>query len=325
MDATTLQALRRLLHYSAEEAARDIPADAERPHGVEVRTWHRWESGQRPIPPNVRGRVLELTTWRTQRLEQLRDAAQAAAPGPLVVVWYIDRDDWTGGATGCDGGVLWRPEQSAAAAALAELGLDRVRLVPFDARAYNVWRRAQGIADGPQTRQRWAELAAAADPSQARSGPADPPSRPDQAPLAPIKGSESTPSTNQGVSPSTNLDAATPSTNLESSVNAVPLGIVIPDGIAFADLKLQRDPVTLEVEFDLQPIEAICRASGVPLEVFTQTEEDNLGGLIVGWYRHHRASGGTPDPVAEQIIAEVEAESRAGGAIAVISHGGSVQ
>lgn len=38
--------------------------------------------------------------------------------------------------------------------------------------------------------------------------------------------------------------------------------ITIPDGLNFAELKLTRDPVTGEVEFECAPLEAICEANG---------------------------------------------------------------
>jgi len=86
--------------------------------------------------------------------------------------------------------------------------------------------------------------------------------------------------------------------------------LAIPDDLAFEALKLTRDPRTGEVEFDWAPIEAICAASGVDVEVFKHgpEAEDNVSALIVAWYWAHLACGGAPDAVQEQIIAEVAAE-----------------
>ena len=36
--------------------------------------------------------------------------------------------------------------------------------------------------------------------------------------------------------------------------------------------------------------------------------EDNLAGLIVAWYAAHLRGGGDPDPIAEQLGAEIRAE-----------------
>lgn len=86
----------------------------------------------------------------------------------------------------------------------------------------------------------------------------------------------------------------------------------IPDGIAFADLRLSRDPLTREVSFDWEPVERICSASGIDSEVLRRSSEDAVGGLIVAWYNAHRRAGGAADPVAEQLIAEALAEGEYG-------------
>lgn len=100
--------------------------------------------------------------------------------------------------------------------------------------------------------------------------------------------------------------------------------LVVPDGLDFSALRLARDPITLEVEFDWAPVLAICAASGIDPDLFRARDEGNVSGLIVAWYREHRARGGAPDAVQEQLLAEVQAEDRAGPA-GVISHGGGVQ
>lgn len=84
--------------------------------------------------------------------------------------------------------------------------------------------------------------------------------------------------------------------------------LAIPEGVEFEALKLTRDPKTGEVAFDWGPIEAICEASGVDVEVFKNGPEDNVSALIVAWYRAHRAGGGAVDAVQEQLLAEVFAE-----------------
>lgn len=87
--------------------------------------------------------------------------------------------------------------------------------------------------------------------------------------------------------------------------------VAIPDDVDFADLKLARDD-NGDLSFDWTPIERICAASGMPVELFRDGPEDNVGGLIMAWYRAHRDSGGPLDPVAEDLIAEVAAEDAAG-------------
>lgn len=89
--------------------------------------------------------------------------------------------------------------------------------------------------------------------------------------------------------------------------------IRIPDGVTFADLKLRREPDG-SVSFDRAVIARVCQASGIDAARF-EADEDALSSLITGWYRAHRAQGGAPDPVEEDLIAEVRAEDAHGGGI----------
>lgn len=87
--------------------------------------------------------------------------------------------------------------------------------------------------------------------------------------------------------------------------------VAIPDGVDFADLRLARDPDG-SVSFDWGIIERICAASGLPVEMLRDGPEDNIAALLIGWYQAHRQRGGAPDPVAEDLLAEVRAEESAG-------------
>ena len=98
--------------------------------------------------------------------------------------------------------------------------------------------------------------------------------------------------------------------NMQSQIAAA----VIPDGMQFSDLKLARDPDGM-VSFDHAVIDRICAASGLSPALLHDGPEDNLASLIVGWYNAHRARGGAPDPVAEDLIAEVRIEGERGGGI----------
>jgi hypothetical protein len=89
------------------------------------------------------------------------------------------------------------------------------------------------------------------------------------------------------------------------------MGVKIPEHLRFADLHLARDPQTLAVSFNWEPIEQICERSGINLAMLRDGPEDNVAGLIVAWYAHHRAAGGVADPVAEQLIREVRREDAA--------------
>lgn len=87
--------------------------------------------------------------------------------------------------------------------------------------------------------------------------------------------------------------------------------VSILDDLDFSDLRLARDPDG-SVSFDWDVIARICNGSGIPEELFRETSEDYVAGLIVSWYQAHRQNGGAADPVAEDLIAEVMEEEKAG-------------
>ena len=88
--------------------------------------------------------------------------------------------------------------------------------------------------------------------------------------------------------------------------------ISIPQGLAFAALRLARDPATGDVSFDTAVIERIEKESGLPAGFFMGQHEDAVASLITGWYSAHRAAGGAPYHVAEDLLSEVRAEDAAG-------------
>lgn len=98
---------------------------------------------------------------------------------------------------------------------------------------------------------------------------------------------------------------------VEAHIKQQIAGITIPQDLSFPDLRLARDPDG-SVSFSWAAIERICKANQLSVEIFQDTPEDNVASLIVGWYRSHRENGGEPDPVAEDLIAEVLTEERAG-------------
>lgn len=123
MKAHELQALRRLLFLTTSEAARWLAADAERPRGVEERTWNRWEAGARPVPDNVAAAALDLVAWRAAQLARLTADMQASAARPYPLPWVDDADDWP-----TRNRAHWRAHQSACAAVLALAGPDQAEL-----------------------------------------------------------------------------------------------------------------------------------------------------------------------------------------------------
>ena len=91
-----------------------------------------------------------------------------------------------------------------------------------------------------------------------------------------------------------------------------PTPIAIPQGLAFAALRLARDPQTGDVSFDTSVSEQIERESGLPAGFFMGQDENAVASLITTWYAAHLQAGGGRDPVAEDLIAEVRAEDAAG-------------
>ena len=79
--------------------------------------------------------------------------------------------------------------------------------------------------------------------------------------------------------------------------------IVIPPGVKFSDLQISLNP-NGEVIFDWVPIHFICVASGLEINIFTESDDCNVMGLIDTWYRHHVAQGGKPDAAFENLREE---------------------
>jgi hypothetical protein len=75
----------------------------------------------------------------------------------------------------------------------------------------------------------------------------------------------------------------------------------------FSDLYLSRD-LDGSISFYWGVVQHICEASGLPTEI----SSDNVARLLVGWYQTYRQNGGSPDSVADELIAEVLAEENMG-------------
>lgn len=162
MNHTELGALRRLLMFSAAEAARWVAADDERPDGVEERTWNRWEGGKVPVPQNVATAILGLAKWRADYVRTMSNRVAhlwQATSSHVALTWYVEADDFLGPPE------RWRPYCSALATIYehAERGeLDaRVTLVTFEPGPYQRWRQAEGLADDGDAHARWTEEQAA--------------------------------------------------------------------------------------------------------------------------------------------------------------------
>lgn len=79
--------------------------------------------------------------------------------------------------------------------------------------------------------------------------------------------------------------------------------IKIDDQISFGDLQLARDAATGDIEMNTDVIARICDDNGID-----DPSEDFVSAVLVAWYRHQLANGGTPDTTMEIIAAEIDAE-----------------
>lgn len=154
MTPTTLQALRRLLFYTRQEAALLVAASPERPNGVTDRAWRQWEDGDRPIPADVERNLTALAAWRETALSAAaaairEQAARRGAAEAATVIWYECIDDWIS-LPGREP-AMFRPQQSVCAALAAQPG---VRLARFDLPAYAKW--LAGRPDNETNRAAWA-------------------------------------------------------------------------------------------------------------------------------------------------------------------------
>jgi hypothetical protein len=78
----------------------------------------------------------------------------------------------------------------------------------------------------------------------------------------------------------------------------------------FSELHMTRDNENIGYDWSL--IEDICDASGIDISEFRDENGNNISGLIYQWYSEHRARGGAPDPVMEDIIVEAKLETTFG-------------
>lgn len=147
MTPATLQALRRLLFFSVEEAAVLIG-------DVSPRSWQYWERGERNIPADVIDTIERLCAWRAQAIatadaQMAELQASHGVHGKAVLVWYQMLDDWI--TLPENEPQHWRPQCSVVAELAARHG---ARLVTFDGPAYAAW--LGNRKDSERMRAAWA-------------------------------------------------------------------------------------------------------------------------------------------------------------------------
>jgi DNA-binding transcriptional regulator YiaG len=66
MSPAELEALRRILFFSVNEAASLISYTSEQ-------TWYRWETGRRQVPADIAKAIEQLIAWRRNAIQRAID------------------------------------------------------------------------------------------------------------------------------------------------------------------------------------------------------------------------------------------------------------
>lgn len=82
--------------------------------------------------------------------------------------------------------------------------------------------------------------------------------------------------------------------------------LLIPDGLAFGDLGLNRCPETKRPRFKMSVFAALCKVNGFG-PAPTIANSDLAVWIILEWYRAHLAAGGKHDRVAERMLRKFDA------------------
>lgn len=84
---------------------------------------------------------------------------------------------------------------------------------------------------------------------------------------------------------------------------------IVPAGLEFAAARLARDADGM-LSFDTQILARVFCANGISTE--SLSDEDTVCEVLMQWYLTHMDAGGAPDPVMEDLYAEVAAEDALG-------------
>jgi hypothetical protein len=156
MTPTALQALRRLLFFTVQDAARLIASNQDQPQSVAEGIWQQWENGTLPIPQEISERMKELSDWRSDALAataeniRIQITEKSGVPDSVFVIWYDTLEDWL--SLPNREPVMWRLQQSVCASLMSMFSI--LRLVRFDPIAYHAWRDDR--EDAESLRAEWA-------------------------------------------------------------------------------------------------------------------------------------------------------------------------
>lgn len=81
------------------------------------------------------------------------------------------------------------------------------------------------------------------------------------------------------------------------------LTLKLPEGYAFADLKLRRcDDEAIDLDMDL--VKKVCSINGLSFEKVLQNPGPVVTSILTVWYKSHLAQGGAPDALMEELKAQ---------------------
>jgi len=153
MNHVELEATRRLLFYSVEEAAQVIG-------NVTPEKWLNWESGKVPIPGKVEDLILDVLEEYLFHLEshiaEFEDKIHNQGAKSVALVWYSFEDYLSRPDSKFNlSPEFWRP-QHAICAQLKMAYPDFVHIVKFDVVKYKKWLGTRNDSD--ESRGEWSTL-----------------------------------------------------------------------------------------------------------------------------------------------------------------------
>jgi hypothetical protein len=78
------------------------------------------------------------------------------------------------------------------------------------------------------------------------------------------------------------------------------LTLKLPEGYAFADLKLKRCADDA-IDLDMDLVKLICHINGLDFAKVCQNPGPVVTSILTVWYKSHLAQGGQPDALMEQL------------------------
>ena len=78
------------------------------------------------------------------------------------------------------------------------------------------------------------------------------------------------------------------------------LTLKLPEGYAFADLKIRRC-ASDAIDLDMDLVKLVCTLNGLDFDKVCQDPGPVVTTILTVWYKTHLAGGGQPDPVMEQL------------------------